>query len=99
MAAGTTEEGTIANRRTAARLCSALGAALLVAALVLALLPGSPASCGSLLAPMYPPAEGVACAAAQVVWFPAVVAAGAGGLVLLGAGAVVIPSRRTRRRR
>jgi hypothetical protein len=95
----TAREGTIASRRTAARLCSVLGVAALAAALVLALLPGSPASCGSLLAPMYPPGEGVACAAAQVGWFPATVAAALAGLLLLGAGAAVVPSRRTRRRR
>jgi hypothetical protein len=73
--------------------------AVLAAAVVLALLPGTPASCGSLLAPMYPPSVGVACADAQVAWFPAVMAAAVVGLLLLGAGAVVIPSRRTRRRR
>ena len=95
----TAREGTITTRRTAARLCTALGVAGLAAALVLALLPGSPASCGSLLAPMYPPSEGLACAAAQVAWFPAMVAAALVGLLLLGAGAAVIPSRRTRRRR
>jgi hypothetical protein len=72
--------------------------ATLVAAVVLALVPGAPAACGSLLAPMYPPSLGVSCAAAQVGWFPAVAAAALVGLLLLGAGAVVIPSRRTRRR-
>jgi hypothetical protein len=89
-------EGT---RRTAARLCSVLGIATLVGALALALGPGSPASCGSLLAPMYPPTQGVLCASAQGVWLPAVLAAAVAGLLLLGAGAVVIPTRRTRRRR
>lgn len=92
-------EGTIATRRTAARLCTALGAVTLSAALVLALLPGSPSECGSLLAPMYPPSLGVRCAAAQGAWFPAVVAAVVVGLLLLGAGAALAPSRRTRRRR
>jgi hypothetical protein len=95
----TAREGTIASRRTAARLCTVLGVAALVAAVVLALVPGSPASCGSLLAPMYPPGEGVGCAAAQVAWFPVVAAAALAGLLLLGAGAAVVPSRRTRRRR
>jgi hypothetical protein len=95
----TAREGTIASRRTAARLCTVLGVAALVAAVVLALVPGSPASCGSLLAPMYPPGEGVGCAAAQVAWFPVVAAAALAGLLLLGTGAAVVPSRRTRRRR
>jgi hypothetical protein len=95
----TAREGTIASRRTAARLCTVLGVVALVAAVVLALVPGSPASCGSLLAPMYPPGEGVGCAAAQVAWFPVVAAAALAGLLLLGTGAAVVPSRRTRRRR
>lgn len=99
MGTATAREGTIATRRTAARLCTVLGVAALVAALVLALVPGSPAACGSLLAPMYPPSVGVACAAAQGAWLPAVLAAALVGLLLLGAGAAVIPMRRTRRRR
>lgn len=99
MDAVTGRKGKLATRRTAARLCTALGAAALAAALVLALLPGSPASCGSLLAPMYPPTEGVCCAAAQGGWLPAVLASVLTGLLLLGAGATVVPSRRTRRRR
>lgn len=80
-------------------LCTTLGVASLVGALVLALLPGSPASCGSALAPMYPPETGIGCAAAQVAWIPAVIAAAVLGVLLLGAGAAVVPSRRTRRRR
>jgi hypothetical protein len=92
-------KGTLATRTTAARLCTTLGVAILAAALVLALLPGQPVSCGSLLAPMYPPSEGVTCAAAQGVWLPDVLGAIVLGLLLLGTGATVIPSRRTRRRR
>jgi hypothetical protein len=95
----TTWVGMIATRRTAARLCTTLGVALLAAALVLALLPGSPASCGSLLAPMYPPSEGIVCSAAQGAWLPLVLAAVVIGLLLLGAGAAVVPTRRSRRRR
>ena len=95
----TAREGTIATRLTAARLCTVLGVAVLAAALVLALLPGSPAACGSLLAPMYPSSVGVECAGAQVAWLPEVLIAGLVGLLLLGVGAAVVPSRRTRRRR
>jgi hypothetical protein len=73
--------------------------ASLLGALAFALLPGSPASCGSALAPMYPPEAGIRCAAAQVGWVPAVIAAAVLGLLLLGAGAAVAPTRRTRRRR
>jgi hypothetical protein len=73
--------------------------ATLAAALVLALLPGSPGSCGSLLAPMFPSSAGVACAAAQTTWLPEVVAAVVVGLLLLGAGAAVVPSKRIRNRR
>lgn len=92
-------EGTIATRRTTARLCTALGAVALFAAVVLALIPGSPIACGSLLAPMYPPEQGVRCASAQATWLPAVLAAVVVGLLLLGAGAALAPSRRSRRRR
>ncbi|GAA2749617.1 hypothetical protein [Amnibacterium kyonggiense] len=92
-------EGTIATRRTTARLCTILGAVMLAAALVLALVPGSPAVCGSLLAPMYPPDRGVLCASAQVGWLPAVLGAVVVGLLLLGAGAALAPARRSRRRR
>jgi hypothetical protein len=99
MDAPSDRKGTLATRTTAARLCTTLGVAILAAALVLALLPGSPASCGSLLAPMYPPSEGVICADAQGAWLPGVLAAIVLGLLLLGTGATVIPSRRTRRRR
>lgn len=87
-----------ANRTTTARLCTTLGVAALITAVVLALLPGAPAECGSLLAPMYPPDLGLACAAAQGIWLPGVVAAAVTGLLLLGAGASVVPSRRRRRR-
>jgi hypothetical protein len=92
-------EATIATRRTTSRLCTTLGVASLLAALVLALLPGSPASCGSALAPLYPPDAGIACASAQIAWLPFVVAAAALGVLLLGAGAALAPTRRTRRRR
>jgi hypothetical protein len=92
-------EGTIATRRTTARLCTVLGVVMLVAALVLALAPGANAACGSLLAPMYPRAAGVSCAATQGTWVPAVLAAAAAGVLLLGTGAVVVPGRRTRRGR
>jgi len=95
----TLREGTIATRRTVARLCTTLGVVMLAAAVVLALLPGTPDSCGSLLAPLYPPAEGIRCASAQGAWFPAVVAAVVVGLLLLGAGAAAAPSKRSRRRR
>lgn len=72
---------------------------MLAAALVLALLPGSITACGSLLVPMYPPTQGIACAAAQGTWVPPMLVAATVGVLLLGAGAAVIPSRRTRRRR
>jgi hypothetical protein len=72
---------------------------MLAAALVLALVPGTPAMCGSLLAPAFPTGGGVSCAAAQTAWFPFVLAAVVVGLLLLGAGAAVVPSRRSRRRR
>ena len=91
-------EATIVTRRTTSRLLSTLGVAAFVGALVLALLPGSPASCGSALAPMYPPEAGILCASAQVAWLPLAIAAAAIGLLLLGAGAALAPSRRTRRR-
>lgn len=90
---------TIATRRTTARLCTALGVAALAVALVLALLPGTPAACGSVLAPMYPPEAGVVCAGAQIGWLPAVVVAVVCGVLLLGAGAALAPSRRSPRRR
>jgi hypothetical protein len=89
-------ERTIATRLKAARLRTALGVAILVAALVLDLMPGSPAPCGSLLAAMYPPGVGVACAAARGIWIPA---AAVVGLLLVSAGAVAIPSRGSRPRR
>jgi len=73
--------------------------ATLAAALVLALLPGASAACGSLLAPMYPPSLGVSCAGTQGTWVPAMLATLLLGVLLLGAGAVLSPSRRTRRRR
>jgi hypothetical protein len=73
--------------------------ASLLGALAFALLPGAPAACGSALAPMYPPEIGVGCAAAQVGWLPAVIAAAVLGVLLLGAGAAIAPTRRTRRRR
>ena len=76
-----------------------LGVVTLAAALVLALMPGADAACGSLLAPAYPPSAGVACAGTQGTWVPAMLVALLVGVLLLGAGAVVIPSRRTRRRR
>jgi hypothetical protein len=99
MGGKTVREGTIATRRTAARLCTTLGVAMLAAALVLALVPGAPATCGSLLAPMFPAGGGVSCAAAQTGWLPEVLAAVVIGLLLLGAGAAVAPSKRSRRRR
>jgi hypothetical protein len=99
MVRNTAREGTIATRRTTARLCTALGVAMLAAGVVFALLPGSPASCGSLLAPMYPTTVGVTCAAAQSGWLPIVIVAVVLGLLLLGAGAALAPSRRSRRSR
>jgi hypothetical protein len=66
---------------------------------VLAFLPGTPAACGSMLAPMYPPDRGIVCAGAQVGWLPAVAVAVGCGVLLLGAGAALAPSRRLRRRR
>lgn len=92
-------EGTTATRRTAARLCTTLGVVLLAGAVVLALLPGAPDVCGSLLAPLYPPELGVRCASAQVAWLPGVAATAIVGLLLLGAGAAITPSRRRRRGR
>jgi ABC-type Na+ efflux pump permease subunit len=99
MGAMTVWEGTIATRRTTARLCTVLGVAVLVAALVLALLPGAIASCGSLLAPMFPPSQGVACAASQGTWLPMILGAAVVGLLLLAAGAAMARSRRSRTRR
>lgn len=99
MGAMTVWEGTIATRRTTARLCTALGVGVLVTALVLALLPGAVAACGSLLAPMFPPSEGVACVASQSTWLPMILGAALVALLLLAAGAAASRSRRSRTRR
>ena len=82
--------------RTAALRIALLvvGAALLVATLVLCLLPGPLASCGSLLAPMFPVRIAARCPASQSTYVLGAVVVGAVGLAALVAGVIVRPPHR-----
>ena len=84
--------------RTAALRIALLvvGAALLATALVLCLLPGPLAPCGSLLAPMFPVRIAARCAASQNTYILGAVVVGAVGLAALVAGVIVRPPHRRR---
>jgi hypothetical protein len=71
-----------------------LGAALLVATLVLCLLPGPLETCGSLLAPMFPARIAARCPASQSSYVLAALVTGAAGLAALVAGVILRPPRR-----
>ncbi|MCU1474844.1 hypothetical protein [Amnibacterium sp.] len=74
------------------RTLVAAGAVVIGVAMALALLPGRPAACGSLLAPAIPHAVR-ACAEAQGAFVPALVDFLTVGLLTLEAEVVALPSR------
>ncbi|HEY0373728.1 MAG TPA: hypothetical protein VGC94_02975 [Amnibacterium sp.] len=85
--------------RTAALRTALLvvGVGLLAATLVLCLLPGPIAACGSLLAPMFPLRTAARCPSSQSAYVLPALVAGLSGLAALVAGMIVRPPHRRRR--
>jgi hypothetical protein len=88
--------GSLTRRRRLARALVAAGVIVLAAALGLGLLPVSPSSCGSLLAPAFPHAVR-SCSDAQTSFLPSLLAAGALGLAMSVSGVIALPQRSRRR--